>query len=166
MSAAPATSPAAAPEAGEPAPRRRRGRLLILAAVLAVLVGGGAAWFLTAGASADTDADADAAPPAAVEEGEILEVGTLTTNLGGDRPAYARVGVALVLAADADPTVVEADLALVKDAAITEITRHGADELQGEDGVAALRDGLTSAVGALFEDGQVLRVVLTELLVQ
>lgn len=166
MSAAPTATPAAPAEAAEPAPRRGRARLIVVGAVLAILIGGGAAWFLTGGASTDTSSGEDAAAAAAVEEGEILEVGTLTTNLGGDRPAYARVGVALVLAADADPTVVEGDLALVKDAAITEITRHGAEELQGEEGVASLRDGLTAAVGALFEDGEVVRVVLTELLVQ
>ena len=165
MSAAPTSAPAAPTEGAEPAPRRGRTRLVVIVAVVAVLLGGGAAWFLTGGASADTGGEESAAP-APVEEGEILEVGTLTTNLGGDSPAYARVGVALVLAADADPAVVEGDLALVKDAAITEITRHGAEELQGEEGVASLRDGLTAAVGALFEDGEVVRVVLTELLVQ
>lgn len=165
MSPAPTAAPDAPAEAVEPTPRRGRIRLLVVGAVVAVLIGGGAAWFLTGGASADTGPQAEAGP-APVEEGEILEVGTLTTNLGGDRPAYARVGVGLVLAAGTDPAVVEGDLALVKDAAISEIARHGAEELQGEDGVTALRDGLTSAIGALFEDGEVIRVVLTELLVQ
>lgn len=162
MSAAPpatATAPTA-PEA--PAPRGRRRLLVIVLCGVAVLLGGGAAYVLTTGGA---DAATTEEPPP-VEEGEIVEVGTLTTNLAGPTQQYARVGVALVLAAGADTSAVEADLALVKDAVISEISRHGAADLQGHEGVAALRTGLTEAVGDLFEEDTVVRVALTELLVQ
>lgn len=165
MSAAP-PAPAPTPEAeaeGEEAPPRRGRRRLLLAALLAVLLGGGAAWMLTG--PEDPAAGEDGAA-AEVEEGEILDVGTLTTNLTGNPPRYARVGVALVLAADATASEVQPDLPLVKDAVITQVSGHVAADLQGQEGVATLRDGLTAAVDDLFDDGQVVRVVLTELLVQ
>lgn len=164
MSAAPpATAPAPPTEAEEAPPRRGRRRLLLLVALLAIVLGGGAAWMLTGPDDAGAGEDGAVAE---VEEGEILDVGTLTTNLAGTPPRYARVGVGLVLAADATGSEVQEDLPLVKDAIITQISSHVAADLQGREGVATLRDGLTTAVSDLFEDGQVVRVVLTELLVQ
>ena len=49
---------------------------------------------------------------------------------------------------------------------ITEVSSTTAGDLQGRTGVEALRGTLTEAVTALFDDQQVVRVVLTELLVQ
>lgn len=167
MSAAPAApAPTATPAAETPAAgRSRRWPLLLLAAVVAVAVGAGAAAFLGAGgAGADPAAEPSTPPP--VQEGQIVDVGTLTTNLSGQGAHYARVGVAVVLAEGVDPATVEADLPLVKDAVITEISRHDAAGLRGAEGVQALRGSLTDAVVGLFEEGQVLRVALTELLVQ
>lgn len=162
MSATP-TDTAPTPTAYEAPPRRPRRRLLLLAVMLAVVLGAGAAFALTTG---DAVAPETAEEHPAVEEGEIVDVGTLTTNLAGEPAQYARVGVALVLSADADVAAVEADLALVKDAAIAEISRHTASDLRGEAGVKALRTGLSGAVTALFDDEKVVRVALTELLVQ
>lgn len=151
------TEPAAA------APTRSRRRLfLILGVVLAVGLGVGAYVFL-----GGDQAAADAPPPAeeAAVDGPIVEVGTLTTNLAGST-RYARVGIALVLTADADPAAVASRLALVKDAAISEIGSHEAETLQSDGGTEALRVGLTERIVALFPDGEVSRVALTELLVQ
>ena len=164
MSASPpATAPGPDATAEEaPAPRGRRRLQLVIVGVVAILLGGGGAYVLsTGGADASTSDD-----PVPVEEGEIVEVGTLTTNLAGPTPQYARVGVALVLAAGADSSAVQADLALVKDAVISEVSSHAAADLQGQAGVSALRTGLTEAVAALFEEDTVVRVALTELLVQ
>lgn len=168
MSAAPAAPAAAqAPDGAEAeadsAPPKKRRRLLLVGVVVLVL-GVGAGYMLMSGADAEaTDEDAEPAP---VEEGEIVDVGTLTTNLAGQSSRYARVGVGLVLTADADTATVESRLPLVKDAVITEISRHGAEELQGDAGVRTLRDGIGASVTGLFDDGEVVRVVLTELLVQ
>lgn len=171
MSAAPAAPPTPAAtqapdgaEGGSAPPKKRRRLLLVVVGVVMLLLGAGAGYMFMSGADAEaTDEDAEPAP---VEEGEILDVGTLTTNLSGQSPRYARVGVGLVLAADANPATVESSLPLVKDAIITEISRHSAPELQGDAGVRTLRDGIGTSVTSLFDDGQVVRVVLTELLVQ
>lgn len=168
MSAAPAapTAPAATevPDGAESAPPKKRRRLLLVIVGVVVLLGGGAGYMVMSGG--DAEAAADDAEPAPVEEGEIVDVGTLTTNLSGASSRYARVGVGLVLAADADPATVESSIPLVKDAIITEISRHTAEELQGDAGVRTLRDSIGTRVTGLFVDGEVIRVVLTELLVQ
>lgn len=139
--------------------RSRRG-LIVMAAGLVILLGGAGYMFLGVGGA---EPDADVAEPA---DGSIVEVGVLTTNLSGPTARYARVGVALVLHPDADPAAVAARFPLVKDAVIDEIGRHEPAALQGADGGALLRAALTQRVQGVFPDGEILRVVLTELLVQ
>lgn len=158
-----APAPAAAP-APVPAPKRRsRLVLALLAVIVLVVLGVGGYLFLGGAGASPTEADPTEAPDV---EGAIVEVGTLTTNLAGPSPRYARVGIALVLDATADPAAVEARVALVKDAAISEIGSSDAAALQTAEGTEALRQGLARRVAELFPDGEVLRVVLTELLVQ
>lgn len=168
MSAAPPATQSEPAPAAEAAPKRRLWRRWPVLLLVAALLGGAAAWMLTSeGAGAEGEDPKQAAgEPAEVEEGEILDVGTLTTNLAGANPRYARVGVALVLSAGTPSSAVQPDLPLVKDALITEISSHSAGDVQGREGVEALRKTLTRAVTGLFDDQQVVRVVLTELLVQ
>lgn len=159
MSATTATAPAA--PAAPPA-RSRRLVLVVAVVVLAgVLASVGYAVFLRT-----EDADAASAAEAAPVEGAVVEVGTLTTNLAGAAGRYARVGIAVVLAEGADTAAVEARFALVKDAAIGEIGRHDAAALAAADGTERLRAGLAERIRELYPDGEVLRVVLTELLIQ
>lgn len=158
-----ATATTPAPAAAEPAatgPKPRRRLLIVGVAVLALAAAGG--YVVLGGDAGPSTAPAEAP----VVEGVVAEVGTLTTNLAGPAAHYARVGIALVLREGVDPAVVEERFALVKDAAITEIGRHDPATVSGSDGTEALRAGLTAKVQALYPDGEVLRVVLTELLVQ
>ncbi|MEX0835330.1 MAG: flagellar basal body-associated FliL family protein [Nitriliruptor sp.] len=161
MSAPTATAPVGQTDTDASAPRRPRRKLLFIGIVVAVLLAGAASYVLVLG----PDAAADEAVPV-VEEGAVIEVGTLTTNLAGTPAQYARVGVALVLSADADQSEVTARFPLVKDAAIAEIGRHAAASLQGEEGLEPLRRGLTERIQAVYPDGEVVRIALTELLVQ
>jgi flagellar basal body-associated protein FliL len=159
-----ATAPAPTAEpATEPAGKKPRRRLLLIVALvlLGALGAGGYLLFLGGG---DDPAEEPVEEP--VAEGPVVEVGTLTTNLAGAANRYARVGVALVLRADAVAADVESRFPLVKDAAITEIGRHEAATLQGADGTERLRAGLAEQITAVYPDGEVLRVVLTELLIQ
>lgn len=167
MSATAAPPANEAPVAADATRPKRKRLLLVAVALVAVLAGAGAGYLVFSGDEADATTPAsDAAPAAVVEEGAIVEVGTLTTNLSGQPPHYARVGVGLVTDATADPAAVESKLALVKDAIITELSGHTAEDLRGDDGVEGLRASLDDQVTALFEGGEVVRVVLTELLVQ
>ena len=106
--------------------------------------------------------DADAEP----EEGAILEVAQLTANLGGEELRYARVGFAVVAAADVETSEVERRFPLLQDAAISQIGAMTPEELHGEEGIDRLREALTERAREIYPDGEVLRVAITELLVQ
>lgn len=141
-----------------PAPPRRR-RKLVLVGVAVLLVAAGAAVFLRSG-SDDSDPDAPAV------EGAIVEVAQMTANLAGPAVHYARIGFAAVLAADVMPSDVEGRFPLMRDAALSEIGTLPADHLRTPEGVEELRNRLTARARSIYPDGQVLRIVLTELVVQ
>ena len=130
-------------------------RLLLLAVGLAT-VAAVASWALLPGE------DPDAEP----EEGAILEVAHLTANLGGENLRYARVGFAVVAAADVENAEVERRFPLRQDAAISQIGSMTPEDLHGEEGIDRLREALTERAREIYPDGEVLRVAITELLVQ
>lgn len=153
------TAPAPATAAAPP----RSALRTVLAAVLAGLVLGGAAYAFLPRPGDPVGASQVEAQP---EEGEIVDVAELTVNVAGDSVHYARVGFAVVLSADAPADVVTPELALLKDAAISEIGRFSAEELRTPEGGDALRAALTTRARELWPGGEVLRVVLTGLVVQ
>lgn len=148
----------------EPAEGKQKGgKKLVLIVVPVALASAAGAYFLRGGS-------AEAATPTtstyAHEEGEVLEVETLTVNLVGEEQRYARVGVALVLAEGAPAEEVEGRLPLVRDAAITVLTEFTAADLQTREGMMRLRERISEEAVELFEHGEVIRAVLTELIVQ
>lgn len=149
--------------AEESAPtEKKRSKTKLVAIVAAVaLLGAGAALFLGGGGD-----PAAASEPAPVVEGDVVEIDTMTVNLVGEPGRYARVGFAVVLAAGADGAVVGAKLPLLRDAALTVMTGFDAAELQTAAGMERLRAELSDRAVALFPDGEVVRAVLTELIVQ
>lgn len=161
-----------APVEGE-APAAGGGRVNTILLVVVVLFAGAAAYGLflkptPAPAAAEDAAAAEPTPEASPEpvEGEVIDVATMTINLAGEDLRYARLGFAVVLESMADPAGVAGRFPLLKDAAITEVSTFTPDELRTSDGVARLRSTLSEEAVELFPDGEVLRVVLTELIVQ
>lgn len=136
-------------------------KLIIMIAVPAVLIAGGAGFFLRSG-----DAEETTPTTVVVEEGEVIDVETMTVNLVGEEGRYARVGFAVVLDALADSGAVGQKTALMRDATLTVMTQFDSTELQTRDGMERLRVALTDSIVVLFADGEVIRVVLTELIVQ
>jgi flagellar basal body-associated protein FliL len=104
--------------------------------------------------------------PAEVLEGEIVDIGSLTVNLADRDRHYVRVGIALVLSATAVKEEVVNRVPLLKDAAITKIGAHSSAELRTLEGQEALRKELAEAANHVWEGEEVLRVALTEILVQ
>ena len=144
----------------EVAPQRGKKRLLVIGVLLVVLLGGGAAgWFLLLA----PDAEAIEASP---EEGTILTLEPLTTTLGQSGLRHARVGIAVVLADGVDPLPITEKQALLKDALLREVATMDADRLRSAEGSEQLRSQLSRDARAIWGDDVVLRVVLTELLVQ
>lgn len=103
-------------------------------------------------------------------EGIVLDAGEVRVSLADEDPHFALVKMGVVLEEAADPLMLEPKLALLKDAAIDEISSFNADQLKGERGASRLRDALTSRAEELYnvegEQVRVMRVVITELIVQ
>lgn len=136
---------------------------LVMVVLPALVVAGLAAKMTVLKGKADAK---EAAKPAHALEGEIVDVGSLTVNLADPDRRYARVGVALVLSATAHTEEVVNRVALLKDAAITKIGAHSSVELRTGEGQELLRRELAEAAKHVWEGGEVLRVALTEILVQ
>jgi flagellar FliL protein len=146
-------------EKGKPAGKMKK---ILFMAVPVLAVGAGAYFFLGGGGD-------EAAPPttmAAPIEGEVIALDTMTVNLIGEERRYAKVGFAVVLDSLADSGVVGSRVPLIQDAALGVMTHYDAPTLQSAAGQERLRQELTDATVLLFPDGEVLRVVLTELIVQ
>lgn len=139
------------------APRRRR--KLVVAVVAAVVAIAPAGFFLLGGSGGED-------PDAPAVEGPIVEVASMTANLAGPEVHYVRFGFAAVLSAEVVAADVEGRFPLLRDAALSEAGTLSAEHLRSPEGVEELRSRLTARAQGIYPDGQVLRVVLTELLVQ
>ena len=137
-------------------------KLVMIAVPIVVVIAAAAGFFLRGG---DT---AEAAVPTTVPvvEGEVIEVDTMTVNLVGEEGRYARVGFAVVLDSTAESGAVGMKVPLMRDATLTVMTGFNATELQTAEGMERLRHELSDAIVAIFPDGEVIRAVLTELIVQ
>lgn len=151
-------------DAGGEGEKKRGGKrklFVIIGAVALVAAGAFFGMRLFGGSDAEA-AEAESEPPA---EGEVLDVATLTTTVGGDA-SLARVGLAVVLSEDAVGDDVSGRFPLLEDAAVSELAATEAQELRTADGADALRKRLTKRAGEIYPDGEVLRVLLTELVIQ
>ena len=145
---------------------KKGGKKKIVIGVAALAIAGGAYFFLFAGSPPPED-PAAATTTTEPTEGAVIEVGTLTANLADtDDLRYARVTFAVVLDANADSAAVGTRVPLLQDAALDVVSDYTAAELAGSDGIGNLRDDLSAQAQELFVDGEVLRVVLTEVIVQ
>lgn len=137
-----------------------RRTLVIVVVVVLVLAAVAAKALLFPGSAAD------AGPPATPVEGEVVTIGQMTTSLAGGGTHYARVELAAVANAAADAAGLEDRFPLMRDQALTVLMGFTADQLRTVEGADALRVALTERAQQVWEDDQVLRIVLTDLLVQ
>ncbi len=79
---------------------------------------------------------------------------------------YARVKFAVVLPEGGDTVVVGDRVPVLKDAMLDVLSGYTAADLVGPDALSNLREQLTAAAHIVYDQGEVLRVVVTELLVQ
>lgn len=136
-----------------------RGRKLLLA-VLVIAVAVAAAWFFLLREVPEAAADVE------VEDGLIVGLDPLTTTTGEAARQHARVAMSLVLAEGITADVVTDRAPLLQDALLREVARMDGDELRSAAGSDQLRAELTAAAQGIWTEGEVRRVVLTELLVQ
>lgn len=152
--------------ATEPAAGGKGRKMLLVGVVLGVAAV--AAWFLLlapAPAPPPGEAAAEPEPAASPSEGAVHEVATLTVNLDDPELRYARVqfGVVADAAATVDPTP---RMPLLRDRAISTIAGFTPARLRTVDGHEELRAALTADAHEVWPDGEVVRVVLYDLIVQ
>lgn len=144
--------------------KKKSKKLILILAVVGLLAGGGAAYFL--GFIGGGDEAEEVAEEPEVVEGMIVDVATMTTNVGGGAPGYVRVGLAAVLAEGFTPDLVADRYPLLKDATLSEVATFKKAQLESPKGMDKLRGALTARAQEIWPEGEVVRIVLTELLVQ
>jgi len=140
--------------------KRGKGRLII-ALVVVLAAAGGAYFFLFSGGGGDP-AEAAPEPPAEV----VVDGATMTVALPGDPSHIVRVSFALVLPEDTDTAIIGKRIQILQDEALTTITGYTGEELRTVEGLDRLRSDLTARAQVVYPTGEVLRVVLTEVIVQ
>jgi len=146
------------------APKEKgKGRLIVVLSLVVVALAAGAYLFLFGGGGGEEE-EPVAAPPV---EGAVVDGATMTVAVDGtDGPHFVRFSFAVVLAEGADSSAVGERIQLLQDGALTVVTGYSADLLRTNEGLDTLRNDLTAAAHQIYPDGEVLRVVLTELIVQ
>lgn len=147
-----------------PAKKSKKGLLIVVAvAVLAGVAGALVFTGVVGGGTPEAVATEPAGPP---PEGPVVDVATMTTNIGGEEFGYVKFGLAAVLAEGVTAELVGERFALLKDAALSEVASFTRADLESVEGLDRLRSVLTSRAQEIYPDGEILRIVLTELLVQ
>lgn len=158
-----ARTPTAATPETEAGKGGRSPLLLVGVAVVVTLAIAAAAFFLLGGSGADASEEEEEPVPV---EGAVVDVAEMTLNLAGPTISYAKVSFAAVLLDGVEEATVQGRFALLKDAAISELGTISADSLRTPEGVEELRSRLSARAAAIYPEGEVLRIVLTELVVQ
>ena len=150
-------------EAQEEAKGGSKKKFMIIGAVVVV---GAVGYFMFGGGGAPEDEAAMEEPE--IVEGEVIDIGKMTIVLAdeGEQLRYARIGLGVVMSDVGDSGVVGTKVSLIQDAAISVISEMTSAELRGADGAETARTRLTERVVALFPDGDVVRIVLTEMVLQ
>lgn len=138
---------------------------------LMVIIGGvvvllGAVYFLFLGGGGGDEEAAGVTTTTVVVEGPVIEVDQMTVTLTDDPIRYARLAFAVVLPEGGDTAAVGERVPVLKDAVLEVVSGYAAADLVGPAALGVLRDDLTAKALDVFSEGEVIRVVLTEVLVQ
>ena len=150
-----------APAAG----KKGKGKLIAIIGG-AVVVGAAAFYFLAMGGGGGDDMASPTTTTVAFEEGAVIEADEMTVNLADPTPRYARLTFAVVLPTGGDSTVVGERFPLLKDRVIDVMAQFTAGQLSAPGGLDQVRTELTAESQEVWPGGEVLRVIVTEFLVQ
>lgn len=146
----------------EEAKKGGKGKLIGIIGGVVVLLG--AVYFLFLGGGGEEEAGVTTTT--VVVEGAVIEVDEMTITLTDSPVRYARLKFAVVLPVGGDSAAVGDRLPVLKDAVLEVMSGYAAEDLMGADVLPGIRNQLTDRALEVYEEGQVIRVVLTELLVQ
>jgi flagellar basal body-associated protein FliL len=141
--------------------KKGKGKLIVIVAV--VLVAGVGAKFTVL--SGGKGAKPKAIPAPVPTNGEVVDLGTMTINLA-DSGRYALVGLAVELGKTATAEKMTKEMPLLKDAAVRKLGGWTAAKLLTTSGQEEVRTQLTDQAQLLFGKDSIVRVLLTELIVQ
>lgn len=150
-------------EDGEKGGKGGKKKLMVIVGGVVVLLG--AMYFLFLGGGGGEEA-AGVTTTTVVVEGPVIEVDEMTVTLTDDPIRYARLAFAVVLPEGGDTAAVGGRVPVLKDAVLEVVSGYSAADLVGPDALGVLRDDLTAKALDVFSEGEVIRVVLTEVLVQ
>jgi flagellar FliL protein len=141
-----------------------KGKLIGIIGGVVVLLG--AVYFLFLGGGGGDAEEAGVTTTTVPIEGPVIEVDEMTITLSDDPVRYARLKFAVVLPLGGDTAAVGERVPVLKDAVLDVVSSYTAAELVGPSVLDGLRDELSAKALEVYDEGVVLRVVLTELLVQ
>ena len=145
------------------AKKKGKGKLIAIV-IAAMVVGGVGAKFtvLSGGGKAGTPKPTPTPTPT---PGQVIDLGDLTINLA-EAQRYALVGLAVELGKTADPATITTQMPLLKDAGVRRLSGIPAATLMSLAGQDQVRAELTDQAQQIFGKDKIVRVLLTEVLVQ
>lgn len=144
------------------AKKKGKGKLIAIV-VAAMLVGGvGAKFTVLSGGKTGTPKPTPTPTPT---PGPVIDLGDLTINLA-EPSRYALVGLAVELGKTADPATITSQMPLLKDAGVRRLSGISAVTLMSLAGQDQVRTELTDQAQQIFGKDKIVRVLLTEVVVQ
>jgi len=142
---------------------KKKGKGKFIGIVLAVVLAGvGAKFTVLSGGKAGKGTPTPAATPT---PGPVIDLGDLTINLA-EQSRYALVGLAVELGKTANPETITAQMPLLKDASVRKLSGMSAATLLSQAGQDQVRAELTDQAQQIFGKDAIVRVLLTEVVVQ
>ena len=150
-------------EEQEETPKKSKKKLFIGVGGVAVLAVG---YFMFMGGGGEEADETAATTTTVVVEGPVIEADQMTINLADEDPRYARLKFAVVLPMGGDGAAVGERFPILKDAVLDVVVSYTAEDMRSPDILDTLRNEFTDKALDVWPDGEVLRVLITELLIQ
>ena len=145
---------------------KKKGKGKLIGIVLAVVLAGvGAKFTVLSGGKGGKGGKATPAASPAPTPGPVIDLGDLTINLA-EQSRYALVGLAVELGKTADPATITSQMPLLKDAGVRKLNGMPAATLLSAAGQDQVRAELTDQAQQIFGKDAIVRVLLTEVVVQ
>ena len=150
--------------AEEQATPKKKSKMKILAPVGGVVLLA-VGYFVFMGGGDEVDPEA-ASTTTMVAEGAVIEAEQMTINLADEEPRYARLKFAVVLPEGGDAAAVGDRFPILKDAVLDVVAGYTAADMRQPEILDTLRSEFSAKAEEVWTDGEVLRVLITELLIQ
>ena len=99
-------------------------------------------------------------------EGEIVQMDEMILNLAGPDETYLKIRLALVLDTQTLAEEFEAELPIAQDVAVLYLSSLEPDELRTLEGKEHVKEGLTEKIKEEYKGEKVMKVLITELVMQ